>query len=170
MIVDRSNRRVYELLEGRSRQELDPGLQKLKGHENVKQVTMDLSLTYRAIAREYFPNADIIADRFHAQRLFNKTVNRLRKRITGDKRSHPIRKLLLRNAKDLEPFEWNAIVKCLSLHPELKEIYEFKEAMRRLYAGFHDREPGYFTRLSHRHQRTEGTPYSDFTMAQTLSS
>ena len=133
MIVDHSNRRVYELLEGRSRQELDPGLRKLKGLENVKQVTMDLSSTYRAIAREYFPNADIIADRFHVQRLFTKKVNRLRKRITGDKRTHPIRKLLLRNAEDLEQFEWNAVVKWLSFHPELKEMYEYKESMRRLY-------------------------------------
>lgn len=133
MIVDHKNRRVYELLEGRSRQELDVGLRKLKGCENIKQITMDLSSSYRAVAREYFPNADIVADRFHVQRLFTKKVNRLRKKITADKRTNPIRNLLLRNAKDLEQFEWNAVIKWLAFHPELKEMYEYKEAMRRVY-------------------------------------
>lgn len=38
-----------------------------------------------------------------------------------------------------------------------------------LDGSFHDIEPGYFTRMSHRHQRTEGTPQCDFTMAQSLS-
>jgi transposase len=151
MIVDHSNRRVYELLEGRSRHELDRGLRKLKGCENVRQITMDLSATYKAIAKEYFPNAQIIADRFHVQRLFTKKVNRLRKRITGDKRSHPIRKLLLRNADDLEQFEWNAVVKWLSFHPELKEMYEYKEAMRRIYKiRGHKKARKYFVKLTDR--------------------
>ena len=32
---------------------------------------MDLSKTYRSIARRYFPNATIVADRFHVIRLVN---------------------------------------------------------------------------------------------------
>ena len=32
---------------------------------------MDLSETYRSIARRYFPNATIVADRFHVVRLIN---------------------------------------------------------------------------------------------------
>ena len=133
MIVDHKNRRVYELLEGRSRQELDLGIRKLKGCVNIRQITMDLSSGYRAIAREYFPNAAIIADRFHVQRLFTKKVNRLRKAITGDKRLHPMRTLLLRNADDLEHFEWKTILQGLRFHPELREMYEYKGAMRGFY-------------------------------------
>ncbi len=133
MIVDHKNRRVYELIEGRSRAELEQGLKKLKGCQNVKQVTLDLSPTYRALARSWFPNADLIADRFHVQRLFSKKVNRLRKRITGDKRSHPMRKLLLRNLEDLECHERRVVWQWLSHHPELKEMYEYKEAIRRFY-------------------------------------
>lgn len=34
-------------------------------------IVMDLSETYRQIARQYFPNAIIVADRFHVVRLVN---------------------------------------------------------------------------------------------------
>jgi transposase len=133
MIVDHKNRRVYDLMEGRSKGELEEGLKKLQGCANVKQVTMDLSPTYRALAKACFPNADLIADRFHVQRLFTKKVNRLRKQITGDKRSHPMRKLLLRNQEDLEWYEKRVVWQWLGFHPDLKEMYEIKEAMRRFY-------------------------------------
>lgn len=133
MIVDHKNRRVYELLEGRSKAELEGGLGKLQGCANVRQVTLDLSPTYRALARTLFPNVDLIADRFHVQRLFTKKANRLRKQITGDKRSHPMRKLLLRNLSDLEGYEQRVLWQWLSLHPLIKEMYELKEAMRRFY-------------------------------------
>jgi transposase len=37
----------------------------------VKVVVMDLSETYRSIVKKYFPNAMIVADRFHVIRLLN---------------------------------------------------------------------------------------------------
>ncbi len=77
IIVDHTHRRVYELLEGRARGEIEEPLRRLPGRSNVRVVTMDLSPTYRTLAREYFPKASIVADRFHVQRLFTKLVNRL---------------------------------------------------------------------------------------------
>ena len=38
------------------------------GKDNVQLIVMDLSETYRNIARRYFPNAMIVADRFHVIR------------------------------------------------------------------------------------------------------
>ncbi|WP_417276403.1 transposase [Castellaniella sp.] len=43
----------------------------MPGKENVRVIVMDLSETYRAIARKYFPNALIVADRFHVVRMVN---------------------------------------------------------------------------------------------------
>lgn len=139
IIVDHTHRRVYDLLEGRSRGEIEEPLKRLPGRSNVRVVTMDLSPVYRALSMEYFPNASIVADRFHVQRLFTKLVNRFRKRITGDKRSHPMRKLLLRNAEDLESHERRIVIQWLNFHPDLREIYEYKEAIRRFYKikGYH---------------------------------
>jgi transposase len=139
IIVDHTHGRVYDLIEGRARGEIEEALKRLPGRSNVRIVTMDLSPTYRTLTKEYFVNASIVADRFHVQRLFTKLVNRFRKRITGDKRSHPMRKLLLRNGEDLESHERRLVVQWLNFHPELREIYEYKEAIRRFYRtkGFH---------------------------------
>jgi transposase len=56
---------------GRSEASLEGYLRRLPGKDNVKLVVMDLSETYRNIARQYFPSATIVADRFHVIRLVN---------------------------------------------------------------------------------------------------
>ena len=54
------------------------------------------------------------------------------KKATGDKRKNPIRKLLLRNDSDLEAHERRAVKLWLNQNPEVREVYEYKEAMRRV--------------------------------------
>lgn len=132
-IVDHKNRRVYDLVEGRDRAKLVQDLHHLPGREGVKVVTMDLSTTYRSFVKEFFPNAKIIADKFHVLRLLTPAINRLRKEATGDKRSLPVRKLLLRNGPDLDFFKRSVLHKWLNQHPDLREVYFVKEALHRLY-------------------------------------
>lgn len=133
MIVDYNNSKPRELLPTRSGVELKAMLSHIPGRENVKNVAMDLSGTYRSFAKDFFPNADIIADHFHVVRLLHPTINRMRKAIMGDKRKHPLRKLLLKNGTKLELFQRKAIWKWLEDYPDLKQVYMAKEAMHRLY-------------------------------------
>jgi len=44
----------------------------------VKEITIDLSPSMRLIAKQAFPNATIVSDRFHVQRLMNEAVSDLR--------------------------------------------------------------------------------------------
>jgi transposase len=55
-------------------------LQKLPRKERlkVKEITLDLSPTMMNIAKKSFPNAVLVSDRFHVQRLMNEAVNDLR--------------------------------------------------------------------------------------------
>ena len=55
-------------------------LQKLPRKERlkVKEITLDLSPTMMHIAKKSFPNAVLVSDRFHVQRLMNEAVNDLR--------------------------------------------------------------------------------------------
>lgn len=133
IIVDHKNKKVYDLLDTRESSGVAGFLEKCKGRENVKWVSMDFSTTYKSAVRRALPNAQIVVDRFHAQRLFTRLVNRMRKKLTGDKRKNPIRKLLLRNECNLKPFERSAVKQWLRLNPQVKEVYEYKEAMRRVY-------------------------------------
>lgn len=56
---------------GRSEASLRSYLKRLPGKENVRAIVMDLSETYRRIVQQYFPNAMIVADRFHVVRWAN---------------------------------------------------------------------------------------------------
>jgi transposase len=44
----------------------------------VKEITIDLSPSMRLIAKQAFPNATIVSDRFHVQKLMNEAVSDLR--------------------------------------------------------------------------------------------
>ncbi|MBK7844484.1 MAG: transposase [Bdellovibrionales bacterium] len=62
--------------------------------KKCKNVVLDLSDSYKSFVREFFPNSQMIADKFHVLRLLNPALNRYRKQVTGDKRTSPLRKLL----------------------------------------------------------------------------
>lgn len=133
VLVDYNNKRVREVVLGRSGPVLKHALGDIPGRENVKNVALDLSDSYKSFVKEFFPNAELIADKFHVLRLLNPSLNRRRKEITGDKRTNPIRKLLLRSGKDLEHFERRALYEWLERYPELRELYHFKEAIYGFY-------------------------------------
>ena len=44
----------------------------------VKEITIDLSPTMKLIAKQSFPNATIVSDRFHVQKLMNEAISDLR--------------------------------------------------------------------------------------------
>lgn len=87
-IVDHTNKRLYELVEGRTNDDLHDGLHKIPGRENVKLVTMDLSPAYRKFVNEFFPNAEIVADKFHVIRLLHPALNH--HRLLREKRDSPL--------------------------------------------------------------------------------
>ena len=133
ILVDHVNKRVFDLVEGRSADELNAALWQIPGRDNVQRVTIDLSSSYRSFVRGFFPRARIIADKFHVLRLLTGDLNRRRKALAGDRRTNPIGRLLLRNGRDLEFFERGAVFKWLEPHPELREIYHAKEGLHGLY-------------------------------------
>ena len=70
-LCDLRKHKVYDVVLGRSEASLEGYLQDLQGRDQVRVVCMDLSTTYRALVRKYFPKARIVADRFHVIRLVN---------------------------------------------------------------------------------------------------
>jgi transposase len=133
LIVDYDSKKIFEAVEGKTAVSLSENLAQIPGRERVKEVALDLCDPFKKFAREMFPNARIVADHFHVVRLLNPALNKARTEITGDKRSHPGRRLLLMNGSRLEYFERQALHQWLEHHPKLKEVYFFKEAIHRLY-------------------------------------
>jgi transposase len=133
IIVDFKGRRLMEVVEGRTADELEAALAYIPERENVRCVALDLCDPFKNFARRFFPNAQLVADKFHVLRLLSPAINSYRKAITGDRRSLPIRRLLLRNGIDLMPAQRWALRTWLARYPELREVYECKEALHGFY-------------------------------------
>ncbi|MBG59514.1 MAG: hypothetical protein CMJ16_03550 [Peredibacter sp.] len=133
IIVDHKNKRVREVVEGKSHKSLEEALAYIPGRENVQNVTIDLADSYKSFVKKFFPNARIVADKFHVLRLITPTLNKKRIGITGDRRTHELRKLLLRNRLKLSFEDRIDLDHWLNKHPELKEVYVVKEALHTLY-------------------------------------
>jgi transposase len=133
VFTDYNNNRLRDVAFGKVKGELMAQIADIEGRENVKNVIIDMSDGYRSFIKDHFPNAKIIADKFHVLRLLTPALNRYRVAITGDKRHLPLRRLLLSNRNKLLYYERDALDRWLREHPELREIYAAKEALYAFY-------------------------------------
>lgn len=134
MIVDYNNKRLKEVLPTRIVGELHQQLNYIQGRENVKNVCMDLSASYRSFAKDYFPNAKIIADKFHVVRLPMQSLQKYLKQVKTNTKEHKLRrKLLLKNSFKLDRETRARIYEWLEHHPTIKEIYLVKETINKVY-------------------------------------
>ena len=120
MVVDFRGKRLMEVVEGRTIRELENTLSYIPGRENVRLVALDMSDVYKGFARRFFPNARLVADKFHVLRLLNPALTRRRKDIVGDRRSAAIRRLLLRNGFALDFWQRLELHRWLDGHPDLR--------------------------------------------------
>ena len=133
MVVDYNNKKVFEVVPSKVKAALEQHLRHIPGRKHVQNVVLDLSDPYKSFAKDFFPSAKLVADKFHVLRLLQPHLNRYRKAITGDRRSLGIRKLLLMNSKKLDYWTRQKIWQWLDNYPELKELYMWKEAVHRFY-------------------------------------
>jgi transposase len=133
LIVDYDRGRIGEVVNGKTVLSMKDALAYIPGRERVEQAVIDMCDPFKKFIKDFFPNAITIADKFHVLRLLNPAINKARTEITGDKRSNPVRRLLLRNRHKLKYYECSALDLWLAQHPKLKEIYWFKEAIHKLY-------------------------------------
>lgn len=149
MIVDNKNARLMEVVQGKSADELKAALDHIPGRENVRWVTLDMSDAYRNFARDFFPNARLVADKFHVLRLINPAIHRYLKALGLPKEALPMYRILKKNPLKLTP-KWRWVLRTwLADKPALRELHAVNEAIYRLYRtkGF-DRAAAALTRLT----------------------
>jgi transposase len=133
VFTDFKNKRLREVAYGKVKAELITQISEIQGREGVKNAIIDMSDGYRSLIREHFPNAQIIADKFHVLRLLTPAINKHRVAVMGDDRKNPVRRLLLRNRNKLLYYERDAVDRWLKDKPDLREIYYAKEALHSFY-------------------------------------
>ena len=163
MVVDYKNRRLFELVEGRTVAEMEAALGHVEGRENVRNVVLDMCDPYRSFATRFFPNARLVADKFHVLRLLSPAINRHRRLVEGDRRSAALRRLLLRSRYRLEYAERLALDQWLLKHPALRALYETKEALHMVY-----RTRGYARAAKALTRLTDGLAAADLPELQTF--
>ncbi len=127
---DLKNHRVFDLSEGRSEAELRPYLRTLRGREQVRVVCSDLSSTYRALIRRWFPRAVIVADRFHTIRVVGQHLFKLARQLCpalGWRRGWL--NLLRTRADHLDSAQRQRLGQLFAAQPVLQGIYELKEQL-----------------------------------------
>lgn len=131
--ADLKNHKVFDVVLGRSEASLKAFLRGLKGRDKVKIVVMDLSETYRSIIKKYFPNAMIVADRFHVVRLLNHHFLKVWANLDPEgRKNRGLLSLVRRHEWNLKPEQEPKMQKYFSECAGLEPLYRFKQDLMQL--------------------------------------
>src|SRR6185312_3839991 len=102
----------------------------LEGKHLVKVVCMDLATVYRSLVRKHFPQARIVADRFHVIRLVNYHYLACWKDLDpiGSK-NRGLLSLMRRHRHKLSMEQHGRLAAYLQQRPALELIYRFKQKL-----------------------------------------
>ena len=127
---DLKNHSVYDVVPGRSEASLESYLNRLEGKALVKVVCMDLAVGYRSLVKKHFPQARIVADRFHVIRIVNQHF------LTCWKELDPVRSknrglvsLMRRHRHNLKPEQHEKLAAYLKEQPAMEAVYRFKQKL-----------------------------------------
>lgn len=129
-LADLSHRKVFDVILGRSEASLRGYLEGLQGRENTRVAVMDLSETYRNIVQKYFPNALIVADRFHVIRMVNHHFLATWKLLEPEgRKNRGLLSLMRRHGWNLDLPQMDNLRKYLGDCPALRAVYDFKQEL-----------------------------------------
>lgn len=133
VFVDHINRKMRMIVLGRCKTDLLQAIRGIKDADKVQAVSIDLSNGFREFVKEAFPNASIVADKFHVMRLFGKLITRERIDALGDKRRDEISLLLKIRQSKMSDIQRRLLKVLLGALPKLREVYEYKIKMYKVY-------------------------------------
>jgi transposase len=133
VFTDLKKKKMFEMARGKDRKQLEEQLKEIPGRENVKIVVIDMSSSYRSFVKNFFPNAKIVADKFHVLRLLTPSIMKAGKEIHGHRQELSTRRKLLCSRKNLDYFVRTDIDRYLKNHDKLNELYRWKERLFEFY-------------------------------------
>jgi transposase len=141
VVVDHDRRRVVWAAEGRSGEVLASFFAELGSERcaTIKVVTMDMAAGYRRAVESWLPEAEIVYDRFHVQRLASDAVDRVRRAVVRELSAEEdavaaravknSRYALLKNPWNLNPAEQDKLSTIQLTNRSLYRAYLLKEAL-----------------------------------------
>lgn len=153
VVVDLDTGHLIALLEGRSREDFESFFTTMENRDAVRVVAIDMTRCYAGLAARFFPNAALVADRWHVTQMARAVVNTWRMRIRkrkapqrGDgwglrrrrtpqqRRAEPprptvLRAMLQKRSDRLIAAERQTLAALFADNPELRIAYEVREAL-----------------------------------------
>ena len=139
MITNIEHQTLFDMLESRRKPDLLAYFKLLRDRDRVEWVAMDMYHVYRQVVRATLPDARIVVDRFHIQRMANDALEKLRKRL---RKTLPERQrlklkderfLLLKRQHNLKPQSMATLLEWLRRFPELSEAHALKEGFMAIW-------------------------------------
>ena len=133
ILTDPKGHNILDILPKRKAESLYGYFMQFSNRFSVKFVTMDMSNLFRNVVREAFPNATIIADKYHVVRQVTWAFENVRKRIQKELyknsriRLKHSRKLLLKRQNQLTTDEMYDVARLLDYSKDLGAAYYLKE-------------------------------------------
>ena len=129
-LCDLKNHKIYDVVLGRSELSLEAYFLRLQGKQAVQVVCMDLAAHYRSLVRKHFPNARIVADRFHVVRLVNHHFLACWRDLDPvGSRNRGLLSLMRRHRHNCTPEQQERLDGYLQGQPALGVIYRFKHRL-----------------------------------------
>jgi transposase len=133
VFTDLNQRKLFEVARGKDTRSLIAQIESIPGREHVREVAIDMSGSYRSLVRKLFPQAKIVADKFHVLRLLSPSIIKERRTVQGNIFDARTRRMLLMNRHRLDYFERSEIDIFLRRHPSLEVLYRAKEKLHQIY-------------------------------------
>ena len=133
MITNIERKTVFDLRPSRAKADLLPYFRSLRDKDTIEWVAMDMYHVYKQVVRATLPQARIVVDRFHIQRMANDALEKLRKRIRKDLPARQRLKLkderflLLKRQHDLKGADMERALEWFRQFPQLGEAHALKE-------------------------------------------
>jgi transposase len=133
VVVDHQRRRIVWAAEGHKAETLDDFF-KLLGPEGcaaIELVSIDLAASYRKATLENLPNAEIVFDRFHVQRLASDALDEVRRELVRELADSPAEAATVKNTR------WALLRRTSSLNREERErLSSVQKTNRPLYRAY----------------------------------
>jgi len=123
-LCDLRKHKIFDVVKGRSASDLAGYFNQLIGKDRVKVVCIDLSSSYRELIKHHFPNAKIVADRFHVVRLVSQMFLQSYQEIDEKMKYHRGLLVVLRsNPENLTAKRLQRRDDYLKKHPAINWLY-----------------------------------------------
>lgn len=135
--VDQSS--VIDLLAKRDMKTVAARLSRLPNRETVEVVTIDMWRPYRDACRDILPQATVVIDKFHVERMATLGLDTIRRAMREElsvaqrRQLKRDRKFLLSRPHKLTPEEQFILESWAGNFPKLRQAYDLKEAFFRVY-------------------------------------